>query len=121
MLWRCCARGTGSCATTGQMLAAMVEGGYATPPQGPGRSRGSASRRRMPRMRSRCAWTCRAANREHYCAETLVQRMPAVFAALDTGRIDRGKAWIFTDFCAELTAEHTEVGCQGCCSRMPGG
>lgn len=103
------------------MLAAMVEGGYATPPQGPGRSRGSASRRRMPRMRSRCAWTCRAANREHYFAETLVQRMPAVFAALDTGRIDRGKAWIFTDFCAELTAEHTEVGCQGCCSRMPGG
>jgi hypothetical protein len=59
-------------------------------------------------IRAALAWTRRAAAREHDFAETLVLRMPEVFVALDTGRIDRSKAWIFADFCAE----HTEVVCQ---------
>ncbi len=97
-----------------QLFAAMVEVGLCDP---------SAEAEKVVRLaeaplyaadeiRAALAWTRRAADREHYFAETLVQRMPAVFAALDTGRIDRAKAWIFTDFCAELTAEHTEVVCQ---------
>jgi Domain of unknown function (DUF222) len=63
-------------------------------------------------IRAALAWTRRAAERELGFAETLVLRMPAVFAALDAGRIDRGKAWIFAESCAELTAEHVEVICQ---------
>ena len=57
------------------------------------------------------AWTRRAADRELGFAETLVLRMPAVFAALETGRIDRNKAWVFADLCTDLTPEQTEVVC----------
>jgi hypothetical protein len=38
-------------------------------------------------------------------------RMPAVFTALDTGRICRSKAWVFADLCADLTAEQVDVVC----------
>jgi hypothetical protein len=46
--------------------------------------------------------------------------MPAVFTALETGRIDRSKAWVFADLCADLTPEQNEVVCTGCCP-MPKG
>ncbi len=97
-----------------QLLAAMVEVGLCDPAAPPGEVArlGESPPYAADEIRAALAWTRRAADREHYFAETLVQRMPAVFAALDAGRIDRAKAWIFTDFCAELTAEHTEVVCQ---------
>lgn len=65
----------------------------------------------MPRMKIRAAlaWTRGAADREHDFAETLVLRIPAVFAALDTGRICRSKAWVFADLCIDLTADQAEV------------
>jgi hypothetical protein len=62
-------------------------------------------------IRAALAWTRRAADREHSFAETLVQRMPAVFAALNDGRIDRAKAWIFTDHCAELPTDQAAAAC----------
>jgi hypothetical protein len=62
-------------------------------------------------IRAALAWTRRAAQREHDFAETLVLRMPAVFVALDTGRICRSKAWVFADLCADLTAGHIKVVC----------
>ncbi len=46
-------------------------------------------------IRAALAWTRRAG--ELGFAETLVLRMPAVFTALETGRIDRSKAWVFAD------------------------
>lgn len=62
-------------------------------------------------IRAALAWTRRAADRELDFAETLVLRMPSVFTALETGRIDRSKAWVFADLCADLTPEQTEVVC----------
>ena len=62
-------------------------------------------------IRAALAWTRRAADRELNFAEALVLRMPAVFTALETGRIDRSKAWVFADLCADLTPEQTEVVC----------
>ncbi|PZS23891.1 MAG: hypothetical protein DLM61_23375 [Pseudonocardiales bacterium] len=62
-------------------------------------------------IRAALAWTRRAADREHDFAETLVLRMPAVFTALDTGRICRSKAWVFADLCSDLTPEQTAVVC----------
>jgi Domain of unknown function (DUF222) len=62
-------------------------------------------------IRAALAWTRRAADRELDFAETLVLRMPAVFTALETGRIDRNKAWVFADLCAELTREQAQVVC----------
>ncbi|MDQ2880503.1 MAG: hypothetical protein M3Y48_04365 [Actinomycetota bacterium] len=62
-------------------------------------------------IRAALAWTRRAADRELDFAETLVVRLPAVFAALDTGRICRTKAWVFADLCADLTAEQAAVVC----------
>jgi hypothetical protein len=66
------------------------------------------------------AWTRRAADREHDFAETLVLRMPAVFTALDTGRICRSKAWVFADLCADLTAEQAGVVCARLLPRASG-
>ena len=40
-----------------------------------------------------------------------VSRMPAVFTALDTGRICRSKAWVFADLCGDFTAEQVDVVC----------
>ena len=62
-------------------------------------------------IRAALAWTRRAADRELNFAEALVLRMPAVFTALETGRIDRSKAWVFADLCADLTPEQTAVVC----------
>ncbi len=97
-----------------QLLAAMVQVGLCDPEARPGEVArlAEAPPYAADEIRAALAWTRRAADREHCFAETLVQQMPAVFAALDTGRIDRAKAWIFTDYCAELTAQHTEAVCQ---------
>ncbi|MCA1604301.1 MAG: DUF222 domain-containing protein, partial [Acidobacteria bacterium] len=62
-------------------------------------------------IRAALAWTRRAAQREYEFAQAVVARMPAVFTALDTGRICRSKAWVFTDLCAQLSAEQAEVVC----------
>lgn len=62
-------------------------------------------------IRAALAWARRAADRELDFAETLVQRIPAVFTALDTGRICRGKAWVFADLCADLTDKQSAVVC----------
>ena len=62
-------------------------------------------------IRAALSWTRRAADRELRFAETLVWRLPAVFYALDIGRICRSKAWVFADLCAELAPEQTEVVC----------
>ncbi|MGH8918947.1 MAG: hypothetical protein ACRD0H_11570 [Actinomycetes bacterium] len=62
-------------------------------------------------IRAALAWTRNAAYREYHFAETLLARLPAVFTALDTGAICRSKAWLFTELCAELTDEQTQVVC----------
>jgi hypothetical protein len=62
-------------------------------------------------IRAALAWTRRAAERELGFAETLVSRMPVVFTALKAGKIDRSKAWVFTDLCVDLTPEQTQVVC----------
>jgi hypothetical protein len=71
-------------------------------------------------IRAALAWTRRAADRELGFAETLVLRMPAVFTALETGRIDRNKAWVFADLCADLTPEQAQVVCTRLLSRAGG-
>ncbi|MGH3972011.1 MAG: DUF222 domain-containing protein [Pseudonocardiaceae bacterium] len=60
-------------------------------------------------IRAALAWTRRAADRELGFAETLMLRMPAVFTALETGRIDRNKARVFADLCADLTPEQVQT------------
>jgi hypothetical protein len=57
-------------------------------------------------------WTHRHAERELGFCEELVG-LPAVFAALDAGALDRGRAWTFTDVLgtAELTAEQVARIC----------
>ncbi|HEY6424275.1 MAG TPA: hypothetical protein VIY28_13700 [Pseudonocardiaceae bacterium] len=96
-----------------RLLATMVEVGLCDPDAGPGEvARLSESPLyAADEIRAALAWTRRASDREHHFAETLVLRMPAVFTALDTGRICRSKAWVFADLCADLTAEQVEVVC----------
>jgi hypothetical protein len=96
-----------------RLLATMVEVGLCDPAA----YDGEVSRLSEPpayaadEIRAALAWTRRAADRELNFAEALVLRMPAVFTALETGRIDRSKAWVFADLCADLTPEQTEVVC----------
>jgi hypothetical protein len=71
-------------------------------------------------IRAALAWTRRAADRERHFAETLVLRLPAVFTALDMGRICRSKAWVFADLCADLTAEQIAVVGARLCPRPAG-
>ena len=63
-------------------------------------------------IRAALAWTRNAAYREFHFAQELRGRLPAVFTALDTGVICRSKAWLFTELCAPLTDEQTEVVCE---------
>ncbi|MGB8995603.1 MAG: hypothetical protein WCC65_09880 [Pseudonocardiaceae bacterium] len=94
-----------------RLLATMVEVGLCDPDAGAGEvSRLVESPLyAADEIRAALAWTRRAADREHGFAETLVLRMPAVFTALDTGRICRSKAWVFADLCTDLTAEQVDV------------
>jgi hypothetical protein len=96
-----------------RLLATMVEVGLCDPDA----HDGEVARLSEPpayaadEIRAALAWTRRAADRELNFAEALVLRMPAVFTALETGRIDRSKAWVFADLCADLTPEQNEVVC----------
>ncbi|MGH3614905.1 MAG: DUF222 domain-containing protein [Pseudonocardia sp.] len=58
-------------------------------------------------------WTTAKADREHHIAEMLVEQLPLVFAELQAGRIDQGRAWTFVDVLgyAELTQAQTEHIC----------
>ncbi|MDQ3763178.1 MAG: hypothetical protein M3460_16490 [Actinomycetota bacterium] len=96
-----------------QLLATMVEVGLCDPDAGPGQvARLSESPPyAADETRAALAWTRGAADREHDFAETLVLRVPAVFTALDTGRICRSKAWVFADqFATESTGGSSAVG-----------
>ena len=96
-----------------RLFATMVEVGLCDPDAGAGEvARLSASPPyAADEIRAALAWTRNAADRELGFAETLVGRLPAVFAALDTGLICRSKAWVFADLCADLTAEQIDVVC----------
>jgi hypothetical protein len=96
-----------------RLLVTMVEVGLCDPDAGAGEvARLSESPSyAADEICAAMAWTRSAADREHGFAETLVLRMPAVFTALDTGRICRSKAWVYADLCADLTAEQAEVVC----------
>ena len=96
-----------------RLLATMVEVGLCDPDAGAGEVARlvESPLYAADEVRAALAWTRRAADRELDFAETLVLRMPAVFTALDTGRICRSKAWVFADLCADLTPEQTAVVC----------
>ncbi|MGH4007825.1 MAG: DUF222 domain-containing protein [Pseudonocardiaceae bacterium] len=97
-----------------QLLAAMVEIGLCDPHAGPDEVArlAQAPEYAADEIRAALAWTRNAASREYHFAETLLARLPAVFAALDSGVICRSKAWLFTELCAELTDEQILVVCQ---------
>ncbi|HET9256361.1 MAG TPA: DUF222 domain-containing protein [Pseudonocardiaceae bacterium] len=97
-----------------RLLATMVEVGLCDPDAG---NDEVARLRESPpyagdEIRAALTWTRRAADRELDFAETLVLRMPAVFTALEAGRIDRNKAWVFADLCSDLTPEQAHVVCE---------
>ncbi|HSZ28468.1 MAG TPA: hypothetical protein VK784_01770, partial [Pseudonocardiaceae bacterium] len=97
-----------------QLLAAMVEIGLCDPHAGSDEvaRRAQASEYAADEIRAALAWTRNATDREYHFAETLLTRLPAVFTALDTGAICRSKPWLFTQLCAELTDEQTQVVCE---------
>jgi uncharacterized protein DUF222 len=97
-----------------QLLATMVEVGLCDPHAGPDEVArlAQAPEYAADEIRAALAWTRNAASREYHFAETLLARLPAVFAALDTGVICRSKAWLFTELCAELTDEQTQEVCE---------
>jgi hypothetical protein len=96
-----------------QLLAAMAEAGLCDPAAGAE----EVARLAAPpewaadEIRAALAWTRTAAYREYHFAQALLVRLPAVFAALNTGLICRSKAWLFTELCAELTEEQALVVC----------
>ncbi|MGH3853166.1 MAG: DUF222 domain-containing protein [Pseudonocardiaceae bacterium] len=97
-----------------QLLAAMVEVGLCDPHA---RTDEVARLTQAPEyaadeIRAALAWTRNAAYREYHFAEALLVRLPTVFTALDTGAICRGKAWLFTELCAQLTDEQAQVVCE---------
>lgn len=96
-----------------QLLAVMVEIGWCDPQAGPGEvARVELAREfAADEIRAALAWTRNAAYREYHCAQALLVRLPAVFAALDAGVICRSKAWLFAELCAELTDEQAQVVC----------
>ncbi|MGH3853027.1 MAG: DUF222 domain-containing protein [Pseudonocardiaceae bacterium] len=100
-----------------QLLAVMAEIGWCDPDAGPDEV---ARLERLPdeneplvsaadEIRAALAWTRNAASREYHFAQSLLVRLPAVFAALDAGVICRSKAWLFTELCAELTEEQAQL------------
>ncbi|MGH3829854.1 MAG: DUF222 domain-containing protein [Pseudonocardiaceae bacterium] len=97
-----------------QLLAAMVEIGLCDPHAGTDEVARltQAGEYAADEIRAALAWTRNAAYREYHFAEALLVRLPAVFTALDTGAICRGKAWLFTELCAPLTDEQAQVVCE---------
>jgi hypothetical protein len=96
-----------------RLLATLVEVGLADPDADAGEVTRLAESPpdASDEIRAALAWTRRAADRELDFAEAVVLRMPAVFTALEIGRICRSKAWVFADLCSDLTLEQTEVVC----------
>lgn len=96
-----------------QMLAAIVEVGLCDPKA----DLDEVARLTEPppyaadEIRAALAWTRRAAEREHDFAQSVVVRMPAVYAALNAGQICRRKAWVFADLCDDLTDDQAQVVC----------
>ncbi|MGH3793626.1 MAG: DUF222 domain-containing protein [Pseudonocardiaceae bacterium] len=105
-----------------QLLAAMAEVGLCDPAAGPGEVARLAQPPELAadEIRAALAWTRTAAYREYHFAHALLGRLPAVFAALDTGVICRSKAWLFTELCAELTDEQAQVVCDRLLPRAAG-
>ncbi|MFC5237898.1 HNH endonuclease signature motif containing protein [Pseudonocardia zijingensis] len=64
------------------------------------------------------AWTPTAADRELELATALVERLPLVQHALRHGRIDRGKARVFTDYLDPATGDVTEAQARLLCERF---
>jgi hypothetical protein len=86
-----------------RMLATLVEVSRTTPGVlGPWR-REQAYDWASGEISAALSWIGRTADRELGFAETVVTRLPLVFAALWAGRIDRAKAWVFAD--------HLDPGC----------
>lgn len=52
-----------------------------------------------------------SATRELEFAQTVVLHLPSVHAAMLAGALDRGKAWVFADLLADVTAEQRAVLC----------
>src|ERR1700754_4324818 len=63
-------------------------------------------------------WTPTAADRELGFATALLERLPAVFASLQQGLIDRGKAWIFVEYLDPATGDITEGQSRRLCDRF---
>lgn len=97
-----------------QLLATMVEIGLCDPHADPDEVARltQTAEYAADEVRAALAWTRHGAYREYHFAEALLIRLPAVFAALDTGAICRSKAWLFTQLCAELTDEQAQVVCE---------
>ncbi|MGH3773973.1 MAG: DUF222 domain-containing protein [Pseudonocardiaceae bacterium] len=100
-----------------RLLAVMAEIGWCDPHASPDEvarlaqlpAEGEPLVSAADEIRAALAWTRNAADREYHFAQSLLGRLPAVFAALDTGQICRGKAWLFTELCAELTEEQARL------------
>ena len=63
-------------------------------------------------------WTPGAADRELAFATALLERLPLVFAALQHGLIDRGKARVFVDHLDPATRDITDEQCRRLCARF---
>lgn len=99
-----CARSTGGWACQqARVLRAMVEVTRARPRSGEWAA---------GEIGAALALTSVAADRELGFAETVVNRLPLLFAALLAGELDRAKAWVFADHLDDVSAEQVEVICQ---------
>ncbi|WP_346276537.1 DUF222 domain-containing protein [Pseudonocardia sp.] len=104
-----------------RMLAAIVEVGRSTPFPDPTDAEGRkvlGARRLMAvhewasgEIAAALTLTSTAADRELSFADTVVTRLPQVFAALSAGLIDRPKAWVFADHLDDLIAEQIAAIC----------
>lgn len=71
-------------------------------------------------LRVALTWTARTAARELDFATTVLDRLPAVFAAWDAGDIDKAKAFIFSTYLGDLPAEISAPLCRNLLPRAPG-
>jgi hypothetical protein len=66
------------------------------------------------------SFTARRADYELGCAQTLVEHLPQVHAALASGELDHHKARVFSDYLAEVTAAQAEPICARLVPLAPG-
>ena len=71
-------------------------------------------------VRAALAWSRRFADRETDLAFVLVVELPLVWQALLAGRIDRGKAAVFAEHLATLSAEQADAICRRVLPAAPG-